>query len=267
MSTKDIIVYKQDIDEPSVRDSWEKFNKEIHKKSPDLISVIISGLKFIGLIETLIHISENQNSVFKIVNNIYDVVESSSRHKQDFDHFKQDFDHVNKLVETTIKQTKNIKLDLIKTSKMNLDKTEVQQLIIDVHELQFITKIESPELQNTISFCNEFIEFLKTIVTYIEPQQTIPEKTPFRDQKTAELFEYIVENWNYNAATKWGYIWNYFIQRGNGKMTFKIDYESYLIERGLITKGKPNYEACNSSNRYDQLDELKRQFLENLDLK
>jgi hypothetical protein len=90
---------------------------------------------------------------------------------------------------------------------------------------------------------------------------------PFKDNTTAELFEYIVKNWNYNAATKWGYIWNYFIQRGNGKMTFKIDYESYLIERGLITKGKPNYEACSSSKRYNQLDELKRQYLENLDLK
>jgi hypothetical protein len=256
MSTKDIIVYKQDIDEPSVRDSWEKFNKEIHKKSPDLISVIISGLKFIGLIETLIHISENQNSVFKIINNIYDVVESSSRHKQDFDHLKQDFDHVNKLVETTIKQTKNIKLDLIKTSKMNLDKTEVQQLIIDVHELQFITKIESPELQNTISFCNEFIEFLKTIVTYIEPQQTIPEKTPFRDQKTAELFEYIETNWSYDKQQKWADIYNEINESGTYKIPYSGDYEKYIRKR-FNYLGKFQYE----NDKRKKLDNKDRQSL------
>jgi hypothetical protein len=255
MSTKDIIVYKQDIDEPSVRDSWEKFNKEIHKKSPDLISVIISGLKFIGLIETLIHISENQNSVFKIVNNIYDVVESSSRHKQDFDHLKQDFDRVNKLVETTIKQTKNIKLDLIKTSKMNLDKTEVQQLIIDVHELQFITKIESPELQNTISFCNEFIDFLKTIVTYIEPQQPVSEKTPFRDQQTAELFEYIVKNWNYDKQQKWADIWNVINESDNFKAPFQNEYQAYIIKRFKYT-GRFQYDKVRKPNNRHNIELL-----------
>jgi hypothetical protein len=91
-----------------------------------------------------------------------------------------------------------------------------------------------------------------------KPNSTI--KNPFKNQQTAELFEYIVENWSYTSATKWGYIWNYFVQKGNGKMTYKSEYESYLMERGLMVKGKPNYDACNSDKRLNELEDLKSQF-------
>jgi hypothetical protein len=106
----------------------------------------------------------------------------------------------------------------------------------------------------------------KEILKYSDNKPITAIKTPFKDKPTAELFDYIIQNWKYNANTKWGYIWNYFIEKGNGKMPFKIDYETYLIERGLITRGKPNYESCISPKRYNELDELKNEHLEHLDL-
>ena len=106
----------------------------------------------------------------------------------------------------------------------------------------------------------------KEILKYFDHKPQTTTKTPFKDKQTAELFEYIIQNWKYNANTKWGYIWNYFIEKGYGKMIFKVDYENYLIERGLITRGKPNYENCTSPKRYNQLDDLKNEHLEHLDL-
>jgi hypothetical protein len=106
----------------------------------------------------------------------------------------------------------------------------------------------------------------KEILKYSDNKPITATKSPFKDKQTAELFEYIIQNWKYNANTKWGYIWNYFIDRGNGKVTFKVDYENYLIERNLLTKGKPNYTSCNSEKRYNELDELKNEHLEHLDL-
>jgi hypothetical protein len=105
----------------------------------------------------------------------------------------------------------------------------------------------------------QFLEF-KTVWDNLNNETKNTIQDPFKDQKTKDLFEYIVQNWKNKATSKWGYIWIYLVQMENGKMTFKIDYEAYLIEMGLLTKGKPNYDNCNSQKRYDQLEVLKEQF-------
>jgi hypothetical protein len=89
---------------------------------------------------------------------------------------------------------------------------------------------------------------------------TTTKKTPFKDGKTKELFEYIVENWNNKDATKWGYIWEYLYTKEHGRLTNKTEFEAYIRENYDFTKGKPNYESCNSKKRYIELDELKEQF-------
>jgi hypothetical protein len=255
----------------------KRFNNEIHAKNPDLIKLIKSALLYLRFDEQMSLITENFKKNFTSINLILSAIENKSKKNRVQTLDVEPINQHQKFFHNSIDQIKFIKSELVKTSKQNLKKDEIQNLIIEVSELKFITKIENPELKDSINFYNELVDFLKTIVQHIQDNQDIktplqlgqakPEKKPFRDDSTAELFEYIVKHWNYNAATKWGYIWNYFFQKGNGKMTFKIDYETYLIERGLMTKGKPNYEACSSSKRYDQLDELKRQYLENLDLK
>lgn len=116
----------------------------------------------------------------------------------------------------------------------------------------------------------ELVYFLKdTLKKYIEPKQEtdqIIKPTPFKDLQTKELFEYIVNYWDNKNATKWGYIWEYLYTKDNGKLTNKTDYETYLRKHYDFTTGKPNYESCNSEKRYLELDNLKTQFIENLDL-
>jgi hypothetical protein len=114
------------------------------------------------------------------------------------------------------------------------------------------------------------IYYLKnSLKKYIEPNKELPpppNKTPFKDDQTKGLFEYIVEHWDNDKATKWGYIWEYLFTKENGRLTNKTDYEAYLRVNYNFTKGKPNYESCNSENRYSQLEELKKRFSVNLDL-
>jgi hypothetical protein len=107
----------------------------------------------------------------------------------------------------------------------------------------------------------------KEISKYFIDNQESPKKSnqyqlmqPFRDEKSRKLFLFIVDNWDYKANTKWGYIWSYFVDRGAGKLTTKTEYEAYIRQSVDLFKGKPNYHACNDEKRYQQLEELKEQF-------
>ena len=86
-------------------------------------------------------------------------------------------------------------------------------------------------------------------------------KTPFRDQNSRNLFDFIVLKWENKATNKWGYIWEFFVTKGNGKLTNKTDYESYLRRNHNFNSGKPNYESCNSFKKFDQLELLKDNFI------
>jgi len=254
----------------------KRFNNEIHAKNPDLIKLIKYALLYLRYHEQATLITEKIKETFISVNLILSAIENKSKKNRVQTLDVEPINQHQKFFHNSIDQIKFIKSELVKTSKQNLKKDEIQNLIIEVSELKFITKIENPELKDSINFYNELVDFLKTIVLHIQDNQDIktplqlgqakPEKNPFRDDSTAELFEYIVKHWNYNAATKWGYIWEYLFTNNNGKLTNKTNYETYIRERFNFTKGKPNYENCVSPKRFLELDELKKQYLENLDL-
>jgi hypothetical protein len=253
----------------------ERFNNEIHAENPDLIKLIKFALLYLRFHEQMNLIHENFKKNFTSINLILNAIPNKSKNRVQTLDIEPLNQHQKKFTNSRDK-IKYIKSELVKTSKRNLKKDEIQHLIIEVSELKFITKVENPELEDTINFYNELVDFLKTIVQYIQENQEIktplqigqptPEINPFKDPQTAELFEYIVDNWDYNAATKWGYIWEYLFTNNNGKLTNKTDYETYIRERFNFTKGKPNYENCVSPKRFLELDELKEQHLENLDL-
>jgi ribosomal protein L22 len=247
----------------------EQFSKEITSETPNILKLIIFGLRYIKFVEQL-NIAHNR--IFKDLSVTLDLIKTIELKNAKPNTKRENitgFDKSNLSV-------KQIQTQIGKLSKNNLKKLEINHLILEVSELKFITKIENPELKDSINFYNELVDFLKTIVQHIQDNQDIktplqlgqakPEKKPFRDDSTAELFEYIVNNWDYNAATKWGYIWEYLFTNNNGKLTNKTDYETYIRERFNFTKGKPNYENCVSPKRFLELDELKEQHLENLDL-
>jgi hypothetical protein len=83
---------------------------------------------------------------------------------------------------------------------------------------------------------------------------------PFVDDESRDLFLYIANNWDYEHSTKWGYIWNFFMDRGAGKLTYKTDYENYIRDNIKQFRGKPNYDNCISEKIWPQLEKLKEQF-------
>lgn len=120
------------------------------------------------------------------------------------------------------------------------------------------------ELQTTISQVIEHLNFFtserKTELIINTPPILSELHSPFRDNDTKELFDYLVKNWSNKNANKWGYIWQFLVVQGKGKLTTKTDYENYLRIHKGFTEGKPNYDSCNSKKHYDKLTELYENF-------
>lgn len=242
------IVDKDDMENMSVRNVlnfMERFNNEIHAKSPDLVKIIKFALKYLKLHESINIITQNIRESFNEINSVfYQVNERNPESNIEFLDVEQFPLKQTKQDQDKFQKTTNfIKTEIVKTSKLNLTKHEIQYLIIEVSELKFITKIENPELESSISFYNELVDFLKTIVQHIQENQdiTTPEKTPFRDQQTAELFEYIVINWDYDRQQKWADIYNEINDSENYKIPYSGDYEKYIKKR-FSYLGKFQYE-------------------------
>lgn len=252
------IVDKDDMENMSVRNVlnfMERFNNEIHAKSPDLVKIIKFALKYLKFHESINIITQDFRESFNEINSVfYQVKERNPESNIEFLDVEQFPLKQTKQDQNKFQKTTNfIKTEIVKTSKLNLTKHEIQYLIIEVSELKFITKIENPELESSISFYNELVDFLKTIVQYIQenqdintpqkPEQTTPEINPFKDQQTAELFEYIVINWNYNKQQKWADIYNEINDSENykKKIPYSGDYEKYIKKR-FSYLGKFQYE-------------------------
>jgi hypothetical protein len=92
----------------------------------------------------------------------------------------------------------------------------------------------------------------REILKYFEGKETSNIKSPFTDTPTADLFEYIVKNWNYKYGQKWADIWNEINWSENYTPPYKSDYQTYIIERFGYTK-KFAYEKLKvDRNRHKQ---------------
>lgn len=119
------------------------------------------------------------------------------------------------------------------------------------------------DLDKIISNEKILIEWARDYTESIDKEFFSPnskEIKPFKDEQTKNLFEYIVKKWKNDTATKWGYIWNFLNDQESGGMTYKIDYETYLRDKGLLPRGRPNYETCTSEKPKKELAELKKEF-------
>lgn len=79
---------------------------------------------------------------------------------------------------------------------------------------------------------------------------------PFKDDETYQLFNYIVEKWDYQNDIKYAYIFNFL------EVNFKSDFERYVRKR-FDFKGLFNYSNANSIKNYNTLEILKSSFIEN----
>lgn len=118
--------------------------------------------------------------------------------------------------------------DLLKTAI-----TELQKIIKEVTEqlLYFFTP-----------------DFEKQMFNTIPPPEP---KTPFNDPKTHKLFNYIVNNWNYDKGQKWADIWNVINDLENYTPPYKNEYQNYIITRFGYT-GKFQYDKPKKDGNRDK---------------
>jgi hypothetical protein len=106
-----------------------------------------------------------------------------------------------------------------------------------------ISHLEKKWLANQINIAKVYIDkvfvCLKEFNSRHEKQRENNDKAtltnPFKDEKTAELFEYIVQNWNYDKQQKWADIWNAINKSANYKAPYQNEYQSYIIKRFKYT--------------------------------
>ena len=107
-----------------------------------------------------------------------------------------------------------------------------------------------------IIYFNPFYELAKSRMQEIKKLKRVipkPIEHPFKEEKTFELFNYIVDNWKYKANQKWADIFNAIKYNNNGKEpTYKNEYRAYIIKRFQYTgKFQFDYEK-KSTNRHKQ---------------
>jgi len=172
---------------------------------------------------------------------------------------------------TNIKSKIDIVLDDIETSKFRQIYTLENQANVFIHKTPsinlYISTLNEIELYEYLSILNELIEnFKPENQNQSKDLKKTPHqsemKHPFKDSETFELFNYILDKWSNTNDNKWGYIWEFFFTRGYGKITNKTEYESYIRTNHNFTKGKPNYDSCNSDKRYKELISLYDEFKE-----
>jgi hypothetical protein len=74
---------------------------------------------------------------------------------------------------------------------------------------------------------------------------------PFENNRTLQLFNYIVNNWNYNYNQKWADIWNELYYLKGFKAPYKNEYRTYIIKRFNYT-GKFQYDKIKSQDNKDR---------------
>jgi hypothetical protein len=76
-------------------------------------------------------------------------------------------------------------------------------------------------------------------------------QTPFNDPKTYELFNYIVDNWDYHKGQKWADIWNELNYSSIYKAPYQNEYQKYIIQRFGYT-GKFQYDKQKREGNRDK---------------
>jgi hypothetical protein len=149
----------------------------------------------------------------------------------------------------------------------NLDDRNQYKILIDEKIELFqtnLTKVEN-KLNEIYLFGLTLIEmdlynikeFIDEVKLRLKNQENKEKIVPFKHKQTAELFEYIVKNWDYEKDQKWADIWNEINNSENYKAPYQSDYQKYIIQSFEYT-GRFQYDKVkNRENRdYQRLLEL-----------
>jgi hypothetical protein len=138
------------------------------------------------------------------------------------------------------------KIELFQT---NLTKVE--------NKLNEIYRFGLTLIEMDLFYIKQFIDEVKLKLKNQENKETTI-TNPF-NEKTAELFEYIVENWNYDKQQKWADIWIEINESDNYKAPYQNEYQTYIIKRFEYT-GRFQYDKAKdpkNRNRIELIDLIK----------
>jgi len=163
----------------------------------------------------------------------------------------ENFTYLNcKLIGSYWKLIQQISFDIDKCDYINIDfvwnednEAEVLGFDKDVNEIMFLYNDTLDEF-NTFLTSDEIEEDERkfTITDILKPpfkdaetkpidKQSTPVINPFKDKQTAELFEYIIENCEYDKNQKYADIWNEIEFSENYKAPYQYEYQKYIITR------------------------------------
>lgn len=147
--------------------------------------------------------------------------------------------------------------------KNQIDKNQIKQVDKLKNRLNIFDNTQTPLITFYSSYLNiiEISEYLNNIyddVTNFNPDNETDIKHPFKDPETYDLFNYLVDNWDYKPDIKWAYIYNFF----DDPKIYQNEYERYVKETQNF-KGLFKYNNANSKKVYDTLNQLKKSFIKN----
>jgi len=93
----------------------------------------------------------------------------------------------------------------------------------------------------------------KEILKYSDNKPKTAIKNPFKDKPTAELFEYIVKNWDYKKNQKWADIWKEINESDNYKAPYQNEYQTYIIKRFEYT-GRFQYDKAKDHQNHNRIE-------------
>lgn len=196
----------------------------------------------INIENQLNYIDENENDKKKIVTNIVS--------KFSNDHIKHRNDRVKAINELRdifvkdIEQRNQYKIlidEKIELFQTNLTKVE--------NKLNEIYRFGLTLIEMDLFYIKQFIDEVKLKLKNQENKETTI-TNPFKDQKTADLFEYIINNWNYDKQQKWANICKAIEGTEIYKIPYRGDYEKYIRTRfSYVGKFQYDKASLNDNNR------------------
>ena len=173
--------------------------------------------------------------------------------EHNFEHFKE--------IEIILKEEITLIIENFKSSKdWNFDFDYLEQLSLLSKPLEILFCLS--ELFIKIETLENYQSFLNTYSSNEKPIDKLntPVINPFKDKQTAELIEYIVNNWNYHKQQKWANISVAINSLNKGAIPYPGDYETYIRIKYRYT-GKFQYDKYVNDNRHlNDLLELIKNF-------
>lgn len=148
------------------------------------------------------------------------------------------------------------KLDLLELNFIYPEKTNEVFEMITAHRKKFSSGFVNINLYFLLDWMNKE---LKSI-------EKEPKINPFKDEQTKNVFKYLESCWHYDKEQRFTYIYEFLVDNGfHTKLTTKSDYHRYVREKYNF-KGNFQYDKTTSKKRFQELEELYKEYKVQLEL-